>query len=244
MNVSDLYKFSLGQYGSVSLDSSEQLSLLGSGKYLIGAIHILSNRESSATDNSFKYLVANEMSPLYWGTHSGASMVLQFNGPNVSSANDTIKVNNSLDWKYIRVGHTCNYWSRGQTDSSLGLTSFALGFSNPPQSATTYHVVSKNENDKTIQLATSAGGSPINLTVQSDSTSSGDSLRALTFPAITSQTTNTIIDAIDGDGQNHDAGPFVAGDNIVEGVIMYGRWNFVRMGAFTRAIAYLIPKII
>ena len=244
MNVSDLYKFSLGQYGSVSLDSGEQLSLLGSGKYLIGAIHILSNRESSATDNSFKYLVANEMSPLYWGTHSGASMVLQFNGPNVSSANDTIKVNNSLDWKYIRVGHTCNYWSRGQTDSSLGLTSFAIDSSNAPHSAITYHVVSKNENDKTIQLATSAGGSPINLTVQSDSTSSGDSLRALTFPAITSQTTNTIIDAIDGDGQNHDAGPFVAGDNIVEGVIMYGRWNFIRLGSYVRAVAYLIPKII
>ena len=45
MNVSDLYKFSLGQYGSVSLKSEEQLSLIGSSKYLIGAIQILSNRE-------------------------------------------------------------------------------------------------------------------------------------------------------------------------------------------------------
>ena len=79
MNVSDLYKFSLGQYGSVSLDSAEQLSLIGSSKYLIGAIHMVSNRESSSVDNSFQYLVADEMSPLYWGTHSGASIVLQFN---------------------------------------------------------------------------------------------------------------------------------------------------------------------
>lgn len=244
MNINDLSKFSLGQYGSVTLDTAEQLSLIGSSKYLIGAIHILSNRESSATDNSFKYLVANDLHPLYWGTHSGGSMVLQFNGPNVSSANDTIKVNNSMDWKYIRVGHTCNYWSRGQTDSSLGLTSYAIGSSNAPHSAATYHVVSKNENNKTIQLATSAGGSPIDLTTQSDSSSSGDNLRALTFPAITSQTTNTVIDAMDADGQNHDAGPFVAGDNIVEGVIMYGRWNFVRIGSYVRAVAYLIPKII
>ena len=244
MNVSDLYKFSLGQYGSVSLDSAEQLSLLGSSKYLIGAIHMVSNRESSSVDNSFQYLVADEMSPLYWGTHSGASIVLQFNGTDVSSANDTIKINNSVDWKYIRVGHTCNYWSRGQTDSSLGLTSFAIDNTNAPHSAETYHVVSKNENDKTIQLAETAGSPVINLSVQSDSTSSGDNKRALTFPAITSQTTETIIDAIDGDGQNHNAGPFVAGDNIVEGVILYGKWNFIRMGAFTRAIAYLIPKII
>ena len=244
MNINDLYKFSLGQYGSVSLDNNEQLSLLGSSKYLIGAIHIVSNRESSSIDNSFKYLVADEGNPLYWGTHSGASYVLQFDGVNVSSANDTIKVNNSMDWKYIRVGHTCNYWSRGQTDSSLGLTSYAIGNSNAPHSAATYHVVHKNENDRTIKLATSAGGTPIDLTVQSDSTSSGDNKRALTFPAITSQTTNTIIDEIDGDGQNHNAGPFVDGDNIVEGVILYGRWNFVRMGGYVRAIAYLIPKII
>ena len=244
MNINDLYKFSLGQYGSVSLDSSEHLSLLGSSKYVIGAIHVLSNRESSAVDNSFLYLVADAGNPLYWGTHSGASYVLQFNGANVSSANDTIKINNSLDWKYIRVGHTCNYWSRGQTDSSLGLTSYAIGPVSPPHSAATYHVVYKNENDRTIKLATSAGGAPINLTTQSDSTSSGDNLRALTFPAITSQTKDTIIDEIDADGQNHSAVPFYGGDNIVEGVIMYGRWNYVELGNYVRAIAYLIPKII
>ena len=149
MNINDLSKFSLGQYGSVTLDTGEQLSLIGSSKYLIGAIHILSNRESSATDNSFKYLVADDLHPLYWGTHSGASYVLQFDGVNVSSANDTIKVNNSMDWKYIRVGHTCNYWSRGQSDSSLGLTSTALGSGvAAPQSATPYYVVSKNEKDR------------------------------------------------------------------------------------------------
>ena len=94
MNINDLYNFSLGQYGSVSLDNNEQLSLLGSSKYLIGAIHIVSNRESSSIDNSFKYLVADDLHPLYWGTHSGGSMVLQFEGANVDSTNDTIKVNN------------------------------------------------------------------------------------------------------------------------------------------------------
>ena len=245
MNINDLYKFSLGQYGSVTLDGTERLSLLGSSKYLIGAIQILANRENTSTDNSFIYLVSNELSPLYWGTHYGASMVLQFDGVNVSSANDTIKINNSMDWRYIRVGHTCNYWSRGQTDSSLGLTSYAITDSTTnPVSANTYHVISKNENNKTIQLSASAGGSPVNLTVQSDSTSSGDNKRALTFPAIESQTTNKIIDTIDGDGQNHNAGPFVAGDNIVEGAIMYGRWNFAFTGAYVRAVAYLIPKMI
>ena len=137
MNVSDLYKFSLGQYGSVSLDTNEQLSLIGSSNYLIGAIQMLSNRETTAADNSFQYLVANDGNPLYWGTHSGASYVLQFSGLNVSSANDTIKVDNSVDWQYIRVGHTCNYWSRGQSDSSLGLTSYAIGSSNAPHSAAT-----------------------------------------------------------------------------------------------------------
>ena len=241
MNVNDLSKFSLGQYGSVSLDSSEQLSLLGSSKYLIGAIQVLA---TGSTDASFQYLVSDSGNPLYFGTHSGASYVLQFAGANVSSANDTIKVNNTFDWKYIRVGHTCNYWSRGQTDSSLGLTSYAIGSSNAPHSAATYHVVSKNENDKTIQLATSAGGAPIDLTVQSDSTSSGDNKRALTFPAITSQTTNTIIDEIDGDGQNHDAAVFTNGDDVIKGATLYGRWNFIRTGADTRAVAYLIPKII
>ena len=65
MNVSDLYNFSLGQYGSVTLDSSEQLSLIGSSKYLIGAIHILSNRESSAADNSLVYTLILAIFPLY-----------------------------------------------------------------------------------------------------------------------------------------------------------------------------------
>tara|TARA_Y100000592_G_scaffold52928_2_gene83605 strand:+ start:3252 stop:3977 length:726 start_codon:yes stop_codon:yes gene_type:complete len=241
MNVNDLSKFSLGQYGSVTLDSGEQLSLLGSSKYLIGAIHILSNRESSAIDNSFQYLVADDMHPLYWGTHFGGSMVLQFNGNNVSSANDTIKITNSLDWKYIRVGHTCNYWKRGQTDSSLGLSSYTIGTSTAPHSATTYYVVSKNENDKTIQLSTSLGGSPSNLTSQLDV---AGSKRCLTFPAIVEQSTALIEDCLDADDVNHTAGPFVAGDNIVEGVILYGRWNFVRLGQFVRAVAYLIPKMI
>ena len=98
MNVSDLYNFSLGQYGSVSLDSQEQLSLIGSSKYLIGAIQILSNRESSSVDNSFKYLNADNTGPLYWGTHYGGSIVLQFKGVDVSSANDTIKVSKNIDF--------------------------------------------------------------------------------------------------------------------------------------------------
>ena len=93
-------------------------------------------------------------------------------------------------------------------------------------------------------MATSAGGTPIGVTSQSDSGSSGDNKRALTFPAITAQSTNAIIDAIDGDGQNHNANQFAAGDNIVEGVIMYGKWNFVKLGSYVRAVAYLIPKII
>ena len=240
MNVDDLSKFSLGQYGSVTLNSTEQLSLIGSSKYLIGAIHILSNRESSSVDNSFTYLISNDLNPLFWGTHYGGSMVLQFDGADVSSANDTIKINNSLDWKYIRVGHTCNYWKRGQSDSSLGLTSSTLA-TTAPHSVDTYYVVSKNENDRTIQLSTSAGGSPSNLTVQSDV---AGSKRALTFPAIEQQSVAKIEDTLDADDDNHNAAIFVAGDNIVEGIILYGKWNFVKMGTYVRAVAYLIPKII
>jgi hypothetical protein len=243
MNVSDLYKFSLGQYGSVSLDSNEQLSLIGSSKYLIGAIQILSNRETTAADNSFKYLVADDLNPLYWGTHYGGSMVLQFEGPNVSSANDTIKVNNSLDWKFIRPGHTCNYFIRGQSDSSLGLTSSVIDASNfhPTTANRVYTVIEKNDYNKTLKLKDSSG-SVVNLTTQS--ADAAGSKRALVFPAITAQTTALIEDAIDADDSNHDAGPFVAGDNIVEGAVMYGRWNFVRLGQYVRAVAYLIPKII
>ena len=243
MNVSDLYKFSLGQYGSVSLKSNEQLSLLGSSKYLIGAIQILSNREVTSADNSFKWLVSNEGTPLYWGTHFGASRVLQFNGPNVSSANDTIKVNNSLDWQHIRVGHSCNYWKRGQTDSSFGLGSASIGSATSPIGPP-YWVVEKNERDRTVKLGLVPGGPPINLTTQSDSLSSGDNLRALAFPAITSITTNKVIDELDADGANHDATAFSDGENIIEGSVLYGRWNFIRMGAHVRAVAYLIPKII
>lgn len=241
MNIDDLSKFSLGQYGSVTLDNDEQLSLIGSSKYLIGAIHILSNRESSATDNSFKYLIADDLNPLYFGTHFGGSMVLQFTGVNVSSAGDSIKVNNTLDWKYIRVGHTCNYYKRGQSDSSLGLTTASIDGSTAPHSATTYYVVSKNDNNNTIQLSTSAGGSPVNLTQQSDVVGSK---RALVFPAIAQQTTALIEDCMDADDANHTAAVFTAGDNIVEGVILYGRWNFVRLGSYVRATAYIIPKII
>ena len=241
MNIDDLSKFSLGQYGSVSLDSGEQLSLIGSSKYLIGAIHILSNRESSATDNSFQYLIANDLNPLYFGTHYGGSMVLQFTGNNVSSSADTIKVDNTLDWKYIRVGHTCNYYQRGQSDSSLGLTTATIDGSTAPHSATTYYVVSKNDSNKTIQLSTSADGAPINLTQQSDV---AGSKRALVFPAISQQTQALIEDTMDADDANHTAAAFTAGDNIVEGVILYGRWNFVRLGLFVRATAYIIPKII
>ena len=242
MNINDLSKFSLGQYGSVTLDTAEQLSLIGSSKYLIGAIHILSNRESSATDNSFKYLVADDLHPLYWGTHSGGSMVLQFEGVNVDSTNDTIKINNSVDWKFIRVGHTCNYFARGQSDSSLGLTSCVIDTGNfhPTTANRVYTVIEKNEHNKTIKLKDSSGATT-NLTTQSDA---AGSKRALVFPAITAQTTALIEDAIDADDANHDAGPFVAGDNIVEGVILYGRWNFVRLGSHVRACAYLIPKII
>jgi hypothetical protein len=241
MNIDDLSKFSLGQYGSVTLDTAEQLSLIGSSKYLIGAIHILSNRESSATDNSFQYLVANDLHPLYWGTHFGGSMVLQFDGVNVDSTNDTIRVNNSVDWNFIRVGHTFNYYKRGQSDSSLGLTTATIDNSTAPHSATTYYVVEKNEYSRTIKVSTSHNGSPINLTQQSDV---AGSKRALVFPAIEQQTTAKIEDILDADDANHDAGPFVAGDNIVEGVILYGRWNFVRLGQHVRACAYLIPKII
>ena len=109
MNIDDLSKFSLGQYGSVSLDSGEQLSLIGSSKYLIGAIHILSNRESSATDNSFQYLIANDLNPLYFGTHYGGSMVLQFAGNNVSSSADTIKVDNGLS--YFNGDRNCSVYN-------------------------------------------------------------------------------------------------------------------------------------
>lgn len=49
---------------------------------------------------------------------------------------------------------------------------------------------------------------------------------------------------MDADDANHTAAAFTAGDNIVEGVILYGRWNFVRLGLFVRATAYIIPKII
>ena len=241
MNVSDLYKFSLGQYGSVSLDSQEQLSLIGSSKYLIGAIQILSNRESSSADHSFKYLVADDGNPLYWGTHSGGFMVLQFDGTDVSSANDTIKVSKNLDFRHIRIGHTCNYWSRGQSDSSLGLTSYAIGSVNPPHSAETYHVVAKSEANGTIQLSEDAGGAVVDLTVQANAVGTR---RALTFPAITSQTTALVEDALDADDQNHNATVFADGDNIVEGAMLYGRWNFVRMGVSVRAVAYLIPKMI
>ena len=232
MNVSDLYNFSLGQYGSVTLDTNEQLSLIGSSKYLIGAIHILSNRESSATDNSFKYLVANDLHPLYWGTHFGGSMVLQFNGEN-----------NSVDWKFIRPGHTCNYFARGQSDSSLGLTSCVIDGSNfhPTTANRVYTVVEKNDYNRTLKLKDSSGAI-VNLTTQSSDVAG--SKRALVFPAITAQTTALIEDILDADDANHDAGPFVAGDNIVEGVILYGRWNFVRLGQHVRACAYLIPKII
>tara|TARA_Y100000592_G_scaffold96813_1_gene166040 strand:- start:2079 stop:2810 length:732 start_codon:yes stop_codon:yes gene_type:complete len=243
MNIDDLSKFSLGQYGSVTLDSAEQLSLIGSSKYLIGAIHILSNRESSSTDNSFQYLVANDINPLYWGTHSGGSMVLQFNGENINSTDDTIQINNSLDWKFIRPGHTCNYFARGQSDSSLGLTSCVIDGSNfhPTTANRVYTVVEKNDYNRTLKLKDSSGAI-VNLTTQSPDVAG--SKRALVFPAITAQTTALIEDSLDADDANHDAGPFVAGDNIVEGVILYGRWNFVKLGAYVRAVAYLIPKII
>ena len=92
-----------------------------------------------------------------------------------------------------------------------------------------------------MKVSTSPDGSPINLTQQSDVASSK---RALVFPAIREQSTARIEDILDADDANHDAGPFVAGDNIVEGVILYGRWNFVRLGQHVRACAYLIPKII
>ena len=241
MNVNDLSKFSLGQYGSVSLDSAEQLSLLGSNKYLIGAIQILSNRENTAADNSFKYLNADSSSPNFWGTSYGGNMVLQFNGAEVNSSARTIKINNSVDWQHIRVGNSCNYWKRGQTDSTFGLTSTTVDSSTTPQSATTYYVISKNEQNKTIQLATSVGGTAIGITTQTDSSRP---LRALTFPALIAQSENLISEALDADVANQDADQFTDGDNIVEGAVLYGRWNFVRMGSFVRAIAYLIPKII
>ncbi len=243
MNIDDLSKFSLGQYGSVTLDSAEQLSLIGSSKYLIGAIHILSNRESSSTDNSFQYLVANDINPLYWGTHSGGSMVLQFNGENINSTDDTIQINNSLDWKFIRPGHTCNYFKRGQSDSGIGLITSTIDSTDfhPTTSTRVYTVVEKNDHNRTIKLKDSTGAI-VNLTAQSPDVAG--SKRALVFPAITAQTTALIEDCIDADDDNHNAGPFVAGDNIVEGVILYGRWNFVKLGTYVRAVAYLIPKII
>mgnify|MGYP003137295249 CR=1 FL=1 len=244
MNVNDLSKFSLGQYGSVTLDTLEQLSLIGSSKYLIGAIHILSNRESSAIDNSFTYLVADDMHPMYWGTHFGGSMVLQFSGLDIDTGDATIKVKNSLDWKYIRVGHTCNYFSRGNSDIGIGLNDSSIDNSNfhPTTANRIYTVIEKNEHNKTIKLQDSSVGSgQANVVRQLDA---GGPLRALVFPAITAQTTSLIENAIDADVANHTAGPFVAGDNIVEGVIMYGRWNFVRMGQYVRAVAYLIPKMI
>tara|TARA_R100000458_G_C8273397_1_gene248290 strand:+ start:1516 stop:2241 length:726 start_codon:yes stop_codon:yes gene_type:complete len=241
MNINDLSKFSLGQYGSVKLTSGNELSLLGSSKYLIGALHILSNRESTSQDYSFVSLNCCESSPLYWGTSFGGNRVLQFDGNNVSTSDNTIKVDNSVDWQYIRVGSTCNYWKRGQGDSGLGLTSTALSASTLPQSATQYFVVSKDERNKTIQLSTTLTGAPISLQSQSQF---DYPKRALTFPSIQAHSEARIQIALDADSDNNTGGVFTSGDNIVEGVILYGRWNYVCIGTNVGAVAYLIPRIL
>jgi len=245
MNVSDLYKFSLGQYGSVFLaggSGGKQFSLLGSAKYLIGAIQITSNRELSSADNSFVFLNAAESNPLFYGTSYGGSITLQFDGKDVNTTNNTIKIRNSVDWNIIREGNSLNYWIRGQVDSSFGLTPLTIGGGAAPTTATKYYIINKNDANKTIQLATSVGGSAINLQQQVDITNSNR--RALTLPAIEAQTINKIEIATDGDNTNSDNPIFVSGDNIVEGSVLYGRWNFVRIGGHVNAIIYLIPKII
>jgi len=245
MNVSDLYKFSLGQYGSVFVNGGsggQQFSLLGSAKYLIGAIQILSNRELSSADNSFVYLNCAEMHPLYYGTSYGGSITLQFKGNDVNTTDNTIKIRNSIDWNIIREGNTVNYWRRGQTDSSLGLTPTTISSSVAPTTANKYYIINKNDSNRTIQLAVSDGGSAISLQQQSDS--SNGNLRALTLPALEVQTTSKIEVITDADTLNSDNPIFVSGNNIVEGSVLYGRWNFVRVGANVNVVAYLIPKII
>lgn len=245
MNVSDLYKFSLGQYGSVFVNggnSGQQFSLLGSAKYLIGAIQITSNRELMSADNSFVYLNAAESSSLYYGTSFGGSITLQFDGRDVDTTNNTIKIRNSVDWSIIREGNTVNYWKRGQIDSSLGLNSLSITSGNAPNSATIYYIINKNDSDKTIQLATSVNGSAISLQQQVDI--SNTNRRALTLPAIVAQSTALIEYTTDADSDNSNNPIFASGDNIIEGSVLYGRWNFVRVGARVNAIIYLIPKII
>mgnify|MGYP003119866422 CR=1 FL=1 len=245
MNVSDLYKFSLGQYGSVFVSggaAGQQFSLLGSAKYLIGAIQVTSNRELTSADNSFVYLNAADINPMFYGTSYGGSITLQFRGIDIDATNNTIKIRNSVDWNMIRDGNSVNYWSRGQADSSLGLSAVTITASTAPTTAVKYYIINKNDGDKTIQLATSVGGSPISLNSQTDI--SVGNLRALTLPALEPQTTNKIELAADGDVLNCDNPIFASGDNIIEGSVLYGRWNFVRVGARVNAILYLIPKII
>ena len=246
MNVSDLYKFSLGQYGSVFVNGGsggKQFSLLGSAKYLIGAIQVTSNRELTSADNSFVYLNAADVSPMFYGTSYGGSITLQFNGKDIDATNNTIKIRNSVDWSMIRDGNSVNYWSRGQSDSSLGLTALIIGAGAAPPTATKYYILNKNDAAKTIQLATSVGGSPISLNSQIDILSNYNK-RALTLPAIEAQTTYGIELATDGDVLNSDNPIFASGDNIIEGSVLYGRWNFIRVGARVNVILYLIPKII
>jgi hypothetical protein len=223
MNTTDLSKFSLGQYGSVFLDNAAELDLLGSTRYVIGAIQFI-----DATLGPEHLMTCANSAAFSVGDYFGGKNVHTFQAGDVDLSNDTIKVKEGA----LKIGDTVNFCipEGGALSGLTAIDADAI-------SSMTYHVVSEERGK--VKFSATAGGSVVNITAAT----AGYTYK-ISSPAMTAVTEALVRDALDISTDDDVSNvPVWSADAFVDGMVIYGRWNYIKMNSTTcQAIAYLAPK--
>ena len=152
MNTTDLSKFSLGQYGSVFLDNAAELDLIGSTRYVIGAIQFI-----DATLGPEHLATCANSAAFSVGDYFGGKNVHTFQAGDVNLTDNTIAVKEGA----LKIGDTVNFScpEGGAITTTEGHNYVDVDAYN---SDMVYHVVSEERGK--VKFSESAGGSAIDIT--------------------------------------------------------------------------------
>jgi len=247
MNINDLAKNQLGQYGSVVLDASgETLNLVGSEQYVVTAIQCLA-------DADFNYLTActNKCTTTLCTSFGGENIVRVKSAADIDDTNNRIRVHGSF-YKSIQVGDTFNYVAMDGTKPD-GITA-----ANMDSTIVPYYVTAKG---KSVSATTASISGARNdsgegwLQISTDATTAnnitdfanaafGKHAHKLVFPAITAPTLALFEADVDANTEDN----FTGGGHILDtsltfvaGTTIYGRWSYVDANT-NGIICYLGPK--
>jgi hypothetical protein len=242
MNINDLGGLISGKYPSVYLASTGELDLFGSTKYVIGALTMVDD-----AGNGFSEMMAcSDNAASSMCIEFGAKYVFPFRASDVSASGDTIKIANGLgdSWNSIKIGDTVAYAANGNDGTTaLGPTTWEPD--TVAGSNTAYYVIAKDEAAGTIQISTSATGSAVDLAAPDDD--GGNHLRKLVSPAPVANTQALCEVAYDSNATSTGTASYVAAGQLAASQnqtahTYYGRWNYVKTGTNTIAVATLYPR--